>query len=82
MYYDRFDIALAWYHYCAAWHSGTRDWRYERLSRMRKYFYPGESHIHTLAGESENAFEIYLDIVARYEGKERAEEERLDLGTH
>lgn len=80
MFYDRFDIALAWYLYCTNWHSGTRDWRYHRLVRMQRFFYPGSITLHSLAAESENAFEIYLDIVERYEGEERAEEERLDLG--
>ena len=80
MYYDRFDIALAWYLYCSSWHEGTRDWRYERLSRMLRYFHPGSITLHSLAAESDNAFEIYLSIVERYEGENRAIEERDDLG--
>lgn len=81
MHYDRFDIALAWYHYCAAWHSGTRDWRYTRLVRINEYFKPGNDSLYELAVHSPNAFEIYLDIVRRYEGEDRAIEERVNLTT-
>lgn len=80
MYYDRFDIALAWYFYCNGWHAGTGDWRYQRLSRMCRYFNPGAITLDSLAAESENAFDIYLSIVERHEGVERAEEERISLG--
>jgi hypothetical protein len=74
MYYDRFDIVHAWYHYCTNWHTGQASREYARLSRISKYFSPGMTAL------SENAQEIYLSLVLREQGEQAERAERAELG--
>ncbi len=67
MYYDRLDILLAWYYYCLNWHTGVGSWQYQKLSRMKQYFKPSPASMEDLESYSENAYQIYLDIMIRYE---------------
>ncbi len=71
MYYDRFDIAEAYYLWLADNHGGQWSPKYRRLSRMTRYYRPRLSlSLDTL---SDNAREIYDNIRAvsslRSEGK-------------
>ena len=67
MYYDSFDITLAWYYYCLNWHSGINSWQYKRLSRMKQYFKPSPKSLSELEAYSANAYQIYLTILNRHE---------------
>jgi len=67
MHYDKFDIVLAWYHYCTDWHRGIGSWQYKRLCRIKSYFTPSRASLMDLEEYSPNAYQIYLDIVARHE---------------
>ena len=67
MYFDRFDIAEAWYLALAHCHGGQRSREYARLSKMSRYFRP--SPILSVDTLSENAREIYDAACARMLGQ-------------
>lgn len=65
MYFDRFDVCEAWYLFLSQYHGGQGSRFYSRLSAMGSYFTARPSlHETTL---SENAVEIYNDLVLRFE---------------
>jgi hypothetical protein len=41
LYFDRFDVASAWYLALSECHAGQYSRSYERLSRLTEYFKPG-----------------------------------------
>ena len=61
MYFDRFDIAEAYYLFFAHYHEGQWSEKYKRLSYMLSYFKP--SPLLTLDTLSDNAREIYDNLV-------------------
>ena len=65
-YFDRFDIAEAWYIFLTDWHDGHgTGWAsYGRLSRLLGYFKPG-THLYDESDLSENGRLIYTGLVAR-----------------
>lgn len=61
MFYDRFDIAEAYYLFLAHYHEGQGSNKYQRLSKMARYFKPGPLlSVETL---TENGREIYEVLV-------------------
>ncbi len=64
MYFDRYDIACAWYHYLSENHGGQYSPEYARLSRLLTWFRPGASEEY-LDGISENARAIYDRLIAQ-----------------
>lgn len=61
--FDRFDIVEAYYLFFCHYHEGQASRKYERLSRMYRYFKPSPMlNMNTL---SENAKNIYAELVAR-----------------
>lgn len=63
MYFDRFDIAEAWYLALAHCHGGQWSREYERLCRLSRYFKP--SPLLAVETLNENAREIYNSACAR-----------------
>lgn len=68
MYFDRFDICLAWYHYLAEYHEGQGSEKYARLCKLGRYFSPGAGYpcSRRLIG---NARKIYDNLVAKEQGQ-------------
>ena len=66
MYFDRFDIAEAWFLALCHCHGGQWSREYARLSRMGQYFKP--SPMLSVDSLSENARVIYDDACARMLG--------------
>ncbi len=63
MYYDRFDIASAYYLFFVHYHEGQWSEKYRRLSKLTGYFHPGLS---VENGElNENAQAIYDALVEK-----------------
>jgi hypothetical protein len=63
MYFDRFDIAEAWYLALSDCHNGQWSREYARLCKLSRSFRPRRSlSLETL---SENALEIYRAACAR-----------------
>ena len=60
MYFDRFDIAEAYYLALSHCHSGQWSLEYSRLSRMSRYFKP--SPLLSVDSLSENGYEIYQAV--------------------
>jgi hypothetical protein len=58
MYWDRFDIAAAYYLYYCDYHSGQWSPEYARLCRILRYFRPSPM-VECLDRLSDNAQEIY-----------------------
>jgi len=68
MYYDRFDIASAYYLFFVHYHEGQWSEKYRRLSKLTGYFRPGLS---VENGElSENAQAIYDALVEKEGAKQ------------
>lgn len=67
MFFDRFDIAEAYFLFLSHCHEGQGSEKYHRLCRMGRYFKPRPSlSVETL---SENGREIYESLIQREEGK-------------
>ena len=62
-YFDRFDIAEAYYLALADCHSGQWSKEYARLCKMQKYFRP--SPLLRVESLSENGREIYESVCKR-----------------
>lgn len=60
MYFDRFDIASAYYLALSHCHSGQWSVEYSRLCRMGRYFKP--SPLLSVDTLSENGYEIYQAV--------------------
>ena len=58
MFFDRYDIACAWYVHLSESHGGQWSREYRRLSRMLSWFKPGAFGVRM----SENAQRIYADL--------------------
>lgn len=67
MFFDRFDIAEAYYLFLAHYHEGQASEKYRRLSRMTNYFKP--SPLLSVEKLSENGREIYEALVEREEAR-------------
>ena len=63
MYFDRFDIAEAYYLFFAHYHEGQASKKYRRLSCMSRYFKP--SPLLSVETLTENGREIYEALAAR-----------------
>lgn len=74
-YFNRFDVAEAWYLYLRDYHEGQWGWQYRRLCKLRERFSPRASVRENGAeGLSRNGREIYREIVERAEAEaQRAE---------
>lgn len=74
-YFNRFDVAEAWYLYLRDYHKGQWGWQYRRLCKLRERFSPKASVRENGAeGLSRNGREIYREIVERAESEaQRAE---------
>lgn len=81
--YNRFDIVAAHYCYCVNWHSGQWSKEYARLSKISGYSHNMPTTLEELANFSENAVQIYLNLVEKNEGgnAESAEWEELQTYT-
>jgi hypothetical protein len=67
MYFDRFDIAEAYYLFFCHFHEGQASDKYRRLCRMSRYFKPRPSlSVETL---SENGREIYEALIQKEEAR-------------
>lgn len=64
MWFDRFDIAEAYYLYFCDYHGGQGSKEYQRLSRMGRYFRPRPSLSYETL--SENGQAIYDNLVAAH----------------
>ncbi len=60
MYYDRFDIVQAYYFYFRDYHSGVGSSEYERMCKIRTYWFPNRNDLETL---TENAQFIYDKLI-------------------
>lgn len=65
MYFDRFDIAEAYYLFFSHYHEGQTSDKYRRLSRMSRYFKP--SPMLSVVTLTENGREIYEALAAKEE---------------
>ena len=66
MFFDRFDIAEAYYLFFAHYHEGQASKKYRRLSKITRYFKPRPSlSVETL---TENGRDIYEEL-AREEAR-------------
>ena len=63
MHFDRFDICEAHYLFLSLWHEGQWSEKYERLSRLTRYFTPRPSL--RLATLTPNAKAIYSALVRK-----------------
>ena len=63
-YFDRHDIALAWWHYLNDYHEGQFSEKYLRLSRLTDWFTPSHSEEDYL-GMGDNAKAIYDDLARK-----------------
>lgn len=67
--FDRFQIALGYYHFLSQWYSGQGDPLYARLCHLMSYYKPGlrEEYFDSLhKEENELAREVYLGLCAKY----------------
>ena len=64
MYFDRFDIAEAWYLALSDCHGGQWSKEYERLCKLSRYYTPG-MFSPNYASLSENGKEIYAAACAK-----------------
>lgn len=62
MYFDRGDILDAYYLFLSYYHEGQSSYKYERLSKMSKYYTP--SPLLRLESLSDNAWAIYERLSA------------------
>lgn len=67
MYWNRFDIAEAYYLYFCDYHHGQNSVEYRRLSKLLTYFKPG--HMFSYESLSENGKEIYHNLINREENE-------------
>jgi hypothetical protein len=65
MYFDRFDIAEAYYLYLSAYHGGQGSREYARLCRLLRSFRPRPS-LRSQDDLGDNARDIYDALVARH----------------
>jgi len=66
MYWDRWDIVIAHYVFCAHHHGGQNSELYRKLSRISRYFDPGRMSLDLLGEEYENARVIYNDLCIKH----------------
>jgi hypothetical protein len=64
MYWNRFDIVMAYYAYFTEYHRGQGSREYRRLSKLLGYFKPSFN----LSSDTleDNAREIFDNLVAKY----------------
>jgi hypothetical protein len=67
MFFDRFDIAEAYYLFFCHYHEGGASAKYRRLSKMARYFKP--SPLLSVATLTENGREIYELLTRNEEAK-------------
>ena len=67
MFFDRFDIAEAYYLFFCHYHEGGGSKKYQRLSRMSRYFRP--SPLLSVESLTENGREIYEALSSREEAR-------------
>jgi hypothetical protein len=65
MYFDRFDIVIAYYFYYCDYHDGQFSQSYARLCRIADYFKPSPLWGNIYDTENENAIEIYSNLVIK-----------------
>lgn len=65
MYFDRFDIAEAWYLALCAWHGGQWSPEYSRLCRLTSYYKPGYNL--SVSDLTENGLQIYTELNRKFE---------------
>jgi len=65
MYFDRYDIAEAYYLFFVDYHEGGGSKKYQRLSRMSRYFKP--SPLLSVETLTENGREIYDELAGNEE---------------
>ena len=71
-YFNRFDVAEAWYLYLRGYHKGQWDWRYRRFCKLRERFSPRASVRENGWEElSDNGWEIYREIVKRHSRRKK-----------
>ncbi len=64
MWFDRFDIVSAYYHFFVQYHEGLSSRKYERLCKILSYYSPSESEQHP-ENMTENAQTIFDELVKR-----------------
>lgn len=67
MFFDRFDIAEAYYLFFCDYHEGQASDKYRQLSKMTRYFKP--SPLLSVETLTENGQEIYAALVQREEAR-------------
>lgn len=67
MFWDRFDIAEAYYLFFVHYHSGKGSPEYRRLSKMSRYFKPRPG-LRKPGNLTENSQEIYWALVRKHKG--------------
>ena len=65
MYFNRYDIVIAYYLYCAHYHTGMHSPLYERLCHIRTYFNPSTLMSDNPSDTSNNCADIYYNLVNR-----------------
>lgn len=65
MYFDRFDIAAAWYLFLMEYHGGQGSKSYSRLSKLSRSFRPGP--LFNADSLTENAWDIYQSLCDKAE---------------
>jgi len=65
MFFDRFDVAEAYYLFFCHYHEGQASAKYRRLSKMTRYFKP--SPLLSVETLNENGREIYEALVQKEE---------------
>ena len=68
MEFDRWDIVEAHYWHAVLWHGGQTSDLYKKQCRISRYYNPGLCH-KGYEHLSDNAREIYGQLVARYHGR-------------
>ena len=73
MYFDRFDVARAYYTFGADYHSGMLSPEYAVLCRVSRYFRPNPFYYKPKRGvpEDQNCRDILANILRRYRANGR-----------
>lgn len=65
-YFDRFDIAEAYYVFASLWHNGQDSQEYAIFGRLSRIGFKPSPMLGAPEDLEENAQEIYLDLVEKY----------------
>ena len=78
MYFDKFDICEAYYVYASLWHGGQTSRDYAIFGKLHRMGFKPAMNL-SVNSLSENALEIYLNLVLKRQGKESYDRELTQI---